>query len=158
MIWQLDDTSDLVASFIDAGPIDEQVVAAYLAAARQPQHEQKRPDVKRWYYLAADNPRVSLCCVGMPLDAWRGPAMLIVGTREIIGEFAGNRDVVGRLGLQLKMQPLAWMSGEPGRRFATGKQLLSEISEQVLDLRPASRTVSENDKKQFRQRGAGNDR
>jgi hypothetical protein len=157
MIWQIDTVSDLVEAFTDAGDIDEQVIAAYLATTRQPQHEQKRPDIRRWYYLLKDNPRVSLCCVGMPLDAWQGPAMLIVGTREIIGEFAGNRAVRGKLGLQLKMQPLAWMSGDPGRRFAKGSQMLAEISEQVLDLRPASR-VQENDKKRFRRRGVGNDR
>ena len=156
MIWRLDNPSDLAAAFIDAGDIDEQVVAAYRASTRQPQHEQKRPDIKRWYYLLKDNPRVSLCCVGMPLDVWHGPAMLIVGTREIIGEFAGNCAVRGIRGLQLKMQPLSWMSGEPGRRFATGNQLLSEISEQVLDLRAVSR-MPENGKKRFR-RGTGDDR
>lgn len=151
MIWQVDNVSDLVAAFENAGDIDEQVVAAYLAKTRQPQHEQKRPDIKRWYYLAADNPRVSLCCVGMPLDTWRGAAMLIVGTREIIGEFAGNRDVAGKLGLQLKMQPLAWLLGQPGRRFATGNQMLAEISEQVLDLHAAPREQS--GKKPFRRKG-----
>lgn len=155
MIWQLDSVSDLAAAFEDAGDIDEQVIAAYLKTSRQPQHEQKRPDIKRWYYLATDNPRVSLCCVGMPLDTWRGAAMLIVGTREIIGEFAGNREVAGKLGLQLKMQPLIWLHGQPDRRFATDGQMLAEISEQVLDLRTG--TSAQNDKKRFR-RGAGNER
>jgi hypothetical protein len=66
-------------------------------------------------------------------------AMLIVGTREIIGEFAGNCHAIGRKGLQLKMQPIAWLRGEAGKHFATGSQLLAEISEQVLDQREIER-------------------
>lgn len=133
MIWTLEDVGELVSVFNDAGPIDERAISEYIRNSHKRQHKSSHPGVKRWYYLHKEEPRISLCCVGMPLEAWQGAAMLIVGTREIIGEFAGNRHAIGRKGLQMKMQPIAWLRGRAEKRFAIGGQLLAEISEQVLD-------------------------
>ena len=142
MIWSLDSVRDLVPVFADAGPIDEAAVHEHLRKSRRKPYEPSHPGVKRWYYLHKEEPRISLCCVGMPLEAWQGAAMLIVGTREIIGEFAGNRHAVGRKGLQMKMQPIAWLRGRAEKRFEAGSHLLAEISEQVLDQRDIERVQS----------------
>jgi len=140
MIWTLDiiDAS-LSEAFIDAGPIDQAAIDRHLGR-RGPRYPEARPGVKRYYYLLRDNPRISLAALGMPLDAWQGGAFFIVGTRLIIGEFALNREFRGRQGLQMKMQPLAWMTGKADRQFSSGAALLAEISEQVLDLSEIERS------------------
>lgn len=76
----------------------------------------------------------------MPLLAWRGAAMCIVGTREIIGEFAGNRHLCGRKGLQLKMQPAAWLKEPADLAMGDGDDALEELSMQILDLADAQRS------------------
>lgn len=131
MIWTLNTTAGLVPRFEDAGPIDETVVAAYTATRNQ--REPARPGIARYYYLLADDPRITLCCLGMPLHAWTGGAMLIVTSRKIIGEFAGNRAYAGYKGCIVKMQPIAWLRGKADRRFTTGAELLAEVAEQFLD-------------------------
>ncbi len=141
MIWTLDlvDTQ-FVSAWLPAGEPDQRVIAAYVR--KQPprrQHQQERPGVKRWYYLLRDNQRTVLSTLGMPLEEWRDGAFFIVGTREIIGEFPGNQPYAGKKGLQLKMQPRAWMSGQADEPFASGRRLLDAISEQILDLDAAQR-------------------
>ncbi len=136
MIWTLDRVdAALLSAFADAGDIDQAVVDQRMEQFPSQQHAPARSVVKRWYYLLADNPRIGLVCISQPLYEWLGSAFLIVGTRTIIGEFEANKAFVGKLGLHLKMQPLAWLTGEADRHFATGAQLLAEISEQVLDRR-----------------------
>ena len=75
--------------------------------------------------------------VGCPLTEWPdgAGAMLIVGTLEIIGEFAGNRHLVGKKGLNLKMQSLDGMYGRAGQIIKSGADLLDTISTQILDLK-----------------------
>ncbi len=136
MIWTLN-TVD--AAFLDAfeaaGDPDEAVIASYVA--RHGQHAPKNVGVKRWYYLLKENPRVRLGTVGRPLGDWPGAGgvKILVGTSEIIGEFPGNRALVGQMGLHLQMEPIAWLQGEADRHFASGAALLAEISEQILDRR-----------------------
>jgi hypothetical protein len=133
MIWTLDSVYDLCTVFADAGPINEQVVSRSIQTTQRKQQAPSHPNVPRWYYLYEEEPRISLCCVGSPLQSWQGASMLIVGAREIIGEFAGNRHVVGRKGLQMKMQPIDWLHSTSEKHFATGAEFLAAISEQVLD-------------------------
>src|SRR5579863_6625358 len=142
MIWTLNQVDpDLIAAFQSAGEPDQAVIDAAIASLpRRRQHQQERLGVKRWYYLLAENPRISLATLGMPLEEWQGGAFFIVGTRLIIGEFVDNREVAGLKGLQMKMQPIQWMTGQADLRFASGAQLLAEISEQVLDLQAAERS------------------
>lgn len=134
MIWTLQNVdSALIAAFQDAGIPDQWVIDAHLTRRGQ-RYQQERPGIKRWYYLHREEPRIRLTCVSMPLDAWIGGAFLIVGTQEIIGEFPGNQHLVGKKCLQMKMQPLAWMTGQADQDFAGGALMLAEISEQILDL------------------------
>jgi len=67
-------------------------------------------------------------------------AKIIVGTNEIIGEFPGNRDLVGLRGLQLQCQPIAWLEGEADLVLEDGAALLDEISEQILDSKAIDRS------------------
>ena len=142
MIWILDSIDDLfTGAFLSAGEPDQQIINRHMShQPRHRQHQPVRPGVKRWYYLLAENPRISLSTVGRPLADWQGGAFFIVGTREIIGEFPGNQGCIGKKELQMKMQPLAWMSGQADQQFASGAQLLAEISEQILDLDAAERS------------------
>jgi hypothetical protein len=109
----------------------------YVASIRRPQQEQKNIGVKRWYYLLKENPRIRLVTVGRPLAAWDSlSAKMIVGTSKIIGEFPGNRHLVGRQGLQMKCEPIEWLRGSKAdKEFPGGDALLQEISEQILDRR-----------------------
>jgi hypothetical protein len=134
MIWSISDLSDLVPLVVPAGEPDQQVIAAYLTHTKKPQHPQKHQGIKRYYYLLRDDVRVVFTSLGMPLDAWRGGAMAKVGTREIIGEFAGNRHFTGRKGLFLQLSPIAWLEGEADQHFLNAAQALQELSFQILDL------------------------
>ncbi len=136
MIWALAHVDQsLRVAFEPAGEPDQEVIARFQAAPGVTHlHPEYRPGMSRYFYLWRDHPRVSLVCLGLPLEAWQDGAFFIVGYRWIIGEFAGNRDLVGLKGLHLKMQPLAWMGGQANKQFSSGLHLLSEISEQVLDL------------------------
>lgn len=140
MIWTINDLSAFPAAFAHAGDPDQAVIAAYVAQSRRPQQPQSRPGVRRYYYLLNDDPRVSLCAVGMPLDAWAGGAMCKVGTSEIIGEFKGNRHLVGRKGLRLQLQPLAWLNAPADEHYESGGQALEAVSFQVLDLDRAAQS------------------
>ena len=141
MIWTLDQADPgFIAAFEAAGEPDQAVIDAHMRALPARRYPPERTFVKRWYYLLQENPRISLATLGMPLEAWRGPAFFIVGTREIIGEFPANRPYIGMKGLQMKMQPLSWMAGQADLSFASGAQLLAEISEQILDLDAAHRS------------------
>lgn len=136
MIWTLDHLDQaFIKAWEDVGEPNQEVITAYLAKIRRPQHPQKHQGIKRWYYLLQENPCIRLVSLGMPLHEWKGAAKLIVGTNEIIGEFPGNRPYVGKMGLQLQCQPLAWLQGVPDKAFPSGQALLSEISEQILDRR-----------------------
>lgn len=150
MIWTLAQVdTDFIAAFQSAGEPNQAVIDAYMCKlpARR-RHQPERASVKRWHYLMQDNPRIGLTSLGMPLEQWQGGAFFLVGTREIIGEFAGNREVAGLKGFHLKMQPLRWMTGQADYlRFASGAQLLAEISEQVLDRQAAERVQRETRKK-----------
>jgi hypothetical protein len=147
MIWTIDDVRGLLPAFTPAGEPDQAAIDAYLAHSRRPIHSQKQPAIKRWYYVFRDDARVSLATVGMPLEDWQGGAMAIVGTREIIGEFASNRQFTGRKGLLLKLQPIAWLKEPADRAFRDGQQMLEEISFQVLDLPQAERVQAETTQK-----------
>lgn len=142
MIWTLDlIDGQFISAFVNAGDPDQRVIDEYLS--RQPHRRlqpPERPGIKRWHYLLQDNPRIGLTTLAMPLDVWQGGTFFLVGTRNIIGEFTGNREFVGMKGLHLKMQPLAWMAGRADQQFASGAQLLAEISEQILDLDAAQRS------------------
>lgn len=81
-----------------------------------------------------------LTTIGMPLTDWRGAAMCVVGTREIIGEFTGNRHLIGRKGLRIKMQPAAWLKAPADLVLADAHAALQEISFQVLDLADIQRS------------------
>lgn len=140
MIWTIEDVSGFQEVVTPAGEPDQSVIVAYLAQSRQRLQPQKQPGVKRWYYLLADDPRVTLATVGMPLEDWHGSAMCMIGTRQIIGEFPGNRHLIGRKGLQLKMQPIAWLKEPADKTFRTAQQALEELSFQVLDLDQALRS------------------
>lgn len=140
MIWIIDNIRAFQAAFTSAGEPDQAVIDAFLQTTQHKQHAPAHEGVKRYYYLLADDPRVVLCCVGMPLADWRGPAMAIVGTREIIGEFPGNRHLVGKKGLQIRMQPATWLKEPADRHFADAGQALEEISFQVLDLETIERS------------------
>src|SRR5581483_2520989 len=139
MIWTLKEVDpDFLAAFAPAGEPDQRIIDAHMRTLPpRRRHQPERPGVKRWYYLMRDNPRISLSTLAMPLEQWQGGLFLLIGTREIIGEFPGNRPYIGKKGLQMKMQPLAWMTGQADRSFASGAHLLAEISEQVLDLHTA---------------------
>ena len=142
MIWTLDTVDpNLIAAFTAADDPDQAVIDAYMQQLPpRRRHQPERAGVKRWYYLHRENPRISLATLGMPLDGWRGGAFFIVGTREIIGEFPGNQAFTGKKGLQMKMQPIQWMSGQADQHFASGAQILAEISEQILDLDAAQQS------------------
>jgi hypothetical protein len=140
VIWTIDDIRDLVPLVVPAGEPDQQVIAAYLARTRRPQHPPKHQGVKRYYYLLRDEPRVVFTCLSMPLEAWQGGVMAKVGTREIIGEFAGNRHLVGKKGSQLQFSPIAWLQGEADQHFLNASQALQELSFQILDLDRAERS------------------
>jgi len=147
MIWTISQVDDLLCqAFVDAGPIDQGAIDR-ATRGQGPRYQEARPGVKRYYYLLADNPRISLAALGMPLDNWQGGAFLIVGTRTIIGEFELNKPHVGKLGLQLKMQPIAWMQGMADKQFRSGQEVLAEISEQVLDRREIERSQERIQKK-----------
>lgn len=136
MLWTVVVDSTLIDAFSDVGQPDQAVVDAYLRSSHKRQHPQKHAGMRRWYYLMCSNPRVRLCSVGMSLADFAGkPAKILVGTNEILGEFKGNRALVGKRGLQLQCQPIAWLHGQADKHFANGAALLAEISEQVLDLR-----------------------
>jgi hypothetical protein len=122
--------SGVSAGICGRRPIDELVVQRHQAQQKR-YHPITRQEVARFCYLKADDQTIKLVCMGMPLDAWHGGIMVIIGTNTIIGEFEGNRDLVGLTGTQLKMQPLAWLREPEDQRFPTASALLAQISEQV---------------------------
>lgn len=141
MLWTVRVDSTLIAAFEDAGQPDRAVIDEYLARSHKPRHQPKHEGIRRWYYLLKDNPRVRLACVGMPLADFAGKsAKILVGTNEIIGEFRGNRALIGKRGLQLQCSPIEWLHGQADKSFATGAAMLAEISEQILDLREIERS------------------
>lgn len=134
MIWTIKNIDDFLPAFTLAGEPDQAVIDAYLARTRHRQQPLKHEGVRRYYYLLHDDARVRLTCVGMPLDAWRGGAMVKVGVNEIIGEFPGNRHLIGQKGLQLQFTPIAWLREPADQAFVNGAQALEAISFQILDL------------------------
>lgn len=140
MIWRLEEVDwSLVNAFESAGEPDQDVIDAYIAQFGQ-RGAKKHVGIRRWYYLSKDNPRIRLTTLGMPLEDWHGEAKILVGTGTIIGEFEGNRDYVGQMGLTLHMEPIAWLQGEADSSFSNGSTLLASISEQVLDRREIGRS------------------
>lgn len=134
MIWRVQRIDQLlIDAFENAGEPDQRVISAYLRKTHKPMHPPKHDGIRRWYYLLAENRRIRLATTGRPLAEWRGEAKVLVGTNEIIGEFAGNRKLVGQRGLQLKCEPIEWLQGEADLVLADGAALLAEISEQILD-------------------------
>lgn len=84
MIWTINDISAFRSAFVAAGEPDQSIINAYLAKKRRTMQPQARPGVRRYYYLLAEDPRVSLCCVGMPLADWNGGG-------HVQGGHTGNR-------------------------------------------------------------------
>lgn len=141
MIWRLRQVDDVFrTAFISAGMPDQQVIDEYLARTGKQNAPPKHVGVQRWYYLLQENGRIRLTTIGMPLTDWMEEGKILVGTNEIIGEFEGNRAFVGYTGLQLQMQPIAWLQGEADKEFSGGAALLAEISEQILDRSAIERT------------------
>jgi hypothetical protein len=136
-IWRLATVGDLTTLFEPAGPVDEAAVAAYLAAQRPIPSTpvQREPTVPRWYYLYAQDRRVVLKTVAMSLEMWEGPAKVIVGTFEHIGEFAATKPLVGRKGLRISLEPIEMLHGAPERFFTTGRALLAAIDWSILETR-----------------------
>jgi hypothetical protein len=140
MIWAtIEVDAAFQLAFVEVGPIHEQVVKRHLARQKN-HHPVTRQGIVCYYYLAANDPTIKLVCMSMPLADWQGGAMVIVGSYEIIGEFAGNRDLVGLSGTQLKMQPLVWLREPEDQRFPTASALLAQISEQVRNRQSIERT------------------
>lgn len=134
MLWTVTVDSTLLDAFEDAGEPDQVVIDDYLRRTHKPRPAPKHTGVKRWYYLMRDNPRMRLSTIGMPLVDCAGKQVkVLVGVSEIIGEFPGNRALVGKRGLQLQCQPIAWLQGSPDQHFTSGAAMLAEISEQPLD-------------------------
>jgi len=139
MIWTIDDVSAFVPVMLPAGVPDQAVIDAYLARTRRRLPPPKHQGVPRYYYLWQEDARVAVACIGMPLADWQGAALAKVGSREIIGEFAGNRQFIGRKGLQLQLNPIAWLKEPTDQHFAHAQQALEELSMQALDLAAAER-------------------
>ena len=135
MIWLIDNIDrKFTQDFIDAGPVDYVIVDSFLKRTGRQPRAQNNPEVKRFYYLYQYDPRVRLTLVGSPLPEWEGkPAMIILGTEIILGEFVGNKTLVGKKGINLKVQPASWLKGDPDQRFALGSEALDAISFQVID-------------------------
>jgi len=139
MIWRLERVDEPLANvFESAGEPDQDVIDAYVAQFGQ-RGPQKHVGIQRWYYLMKENPRIHLTTLGMPLEDWHGEAKILVGTNTIIGEFEGNREYIGQLGLTIHMEPIAWLRGEADKAFENGSTLLASISEQVLDRKEIDR-------------------
>jgi hypothetical protein len=143
MIWKvLSVDPQFIQKFSDAGPIDWNVVNAHLnQKRRRPIVPQQNPDVPRWYYLLQDDPATRMGTVGAQLDQFKGhPAKLIIGTVEIIGEFAGQRELIGIKGLKLQLEPIHMLSGEPDAVFKTASLALASLSNQIPNLEQAEKS------------------
>ena len=140
-IWKVDTVADLRPLFEDAGPVDEEVVAAHLAGLRADQRPAVpfEPALPRWFYLLTSDRRVVLRTVAMSLEMWEGPAKVIVGTFEHIGEFAATKPLVGRKGLRISLEPIEMLHGAPERFFTTGRALLAAIDWSILETQDARR-------------------
>jgi len=136
-IWRLADVSDLKNLFEPAGPVDEAAVAAHLAAQRPVLSPpvMREPTVPRWFYLFAGGRRVVLRTMAMSLEKWEGPAKVIIGTFEHIGEFAATKPFTGRRGLRISLEPIEMLHGAPERFFTTGRALLAAIDWSILEMR-----------------------
>ena len=134
MIWSINTVDQaFIDAWHDAGQPDQAVIDAYMATSQR-LSPQKHIGIRRWYYLFNDNARIRLTTIGRPLEDFAGlEAKVIVGTIEIIGEFEGNREFVGKRGLTLQCQPIAWLQGDADEVFATGGEALAAISEQIID-------------------------
>ena len=141
MIWKINNVDRaFIDAWHDAGQPDQAVIDAYTATSRRVS-PQKHVGIRRWYYLFNDNPRIRLTTIGRPLEDFAGQAAkVLIGTVEIIGEFSGNRDLVGKRGLTLQVQPIDWLQGEANEVFATGEAALAAISEQVIDRQDIQRS------------------
>lgn len=141
MIWRVRIDQTLIEAFVHAGSPDQAVIDTHLARLGKARQPIRHGDAKRWYYLLRSNPRVRLLTVGRPLDQWVGKeAKIIVGAVKIIGEFPGNRALVGKRGLQLKCEPIESLIGNADLELANGEALLNEISEQLLDSKAIERS------------------
>ena len=118
--------ADGLARLEGAGDPDMAVVARAVGLSRRPQAD---PDLRRYYYVGRDNPRVRLVVVGQPLPimAQAGGLKCVVGSARILGEFALQRPHIGQLGLSVKVEPLAWLSGHPDQTFATLSDFLDSL-------------------------------
>jgi hypothetical protein len=144
MIWKISTIDQaFINAWSNAGEPDQHIIDTYLERKQLRQKPMRHVGVQRWYYLLSDNPRIRLLTLGRPLVEWIGLSGKIqVGTNEIIGEFAGNRDYVGQRGLQIGLRPAEWLQGQD-KTFALGSSLFEEISEQILDSRSIDRVQSD---------------
>ena len=135
-IWQLNLVDTILeTAFEFAGQPDQVIIDRALRDSGRTLRPQSQPEIPRYYYLLREDARVRLTIVGTPLDRWPDGegAMLVVGTLVSLGEFEKTRHLRGKLTLNLKMQSLAEMQGQPKRVLKNGQTLLDEISLQVLD-------------------------
>jgi hypothetical protein len=121
------------AAWEPAGEPDQEVIEQH--AAKHKHHQPRQPKIKRWYYLLKEDSRISLRTAGQPLEDWpqENGAKILVGTGEIIGEFPGNQENTGKLGLRILMEPIEWLQGEANKYYYSGTQFLANIDVRILE-------------------------
>jgi hypothetical protein len=154
MIWKIHKIDrTFIESWIQAGEPDQAIIDRYVQRHGQHAPAARLAGEPRYYYLHALEPRITLRTVSLPLEAWQGGAKIIIGTQRIIGEFAGNRHLVGQRGLALKMEPVDLLYGKPDDEFSDGMSMLAELSSQILDRDALKRYEQREERWRNRQRG-----
>ena len=134
MIWIIEQMEAFQCAFGVAGEANRQGRDAEASQSRWLPSQRSQSDCKRYQYLLFADPRVSLCCVGIPLTEWQESALAIVRIGEIRGEFAGNIHLAKETGLQIILKRFASFEGQPEKTFETSDQALQEIARQLAHL------------------------